>query len=97
MNEQDNRAVLYIAARQQTMSELDLAIDQATQSAPIYRNDRPIATAQRRRVLDKTAPDWSIYQTDGRKLFDLWIGGPNASRKIIRRLAAHIVHQEHGL
>lgn len=81
------------AAWRATELELELEIDDATQWATIYRGARPIATAERRRVLDKSSPDWTIYTTDGRKLFELMNGTRNPAARIKRRMAAHLVDQ----
>lgn len=89
MTEADN-----VRAWREIEAELELEIDDATQFATVYRGGRPIATAQRRRVLEKNGPAWQIFAPDGRKIFDLWFSGPVPAARIKRRLAAHLVDQD---
>jgi hypothetical protein len=78
----------------QVREELELEIDDATQWATIYRLGRPVATAQRRRVLEKNAPDWQVFALDGRLMFSLFYGGRDPAARIVKRLAAYLV--DHG-
>lgn len=87
----------YIALRKLAEAELELEINQATQFATVYRNNRPVASVARRRVLDRAGPDFQVYATDGLRMFQLWAAGADPARSIKRRIAARIVHQEHGL
>jgi hypothetical protein len=82
-----------VATWRQVAAELELTIDDATQWATIYRDGRPIATAQRRRVLDRTSPDWQIFGLDGRRIFALYFGGQDPAARIRKRLAAYLVDQ----
>lgn len=83
-----------IDARDRILAELELEIDSATQFATIYRDGRPIATAQRRRVLEKDAPAWRVFDTEGREIFCLWFSPIDPTRRIKRNLAAELAHQE---
>lgn len=44
---------------------LQLEITDATQYATLYRDGAPIATLNRRRVIDKTGPVWKAFNTKG--------------------------------
>jgi hypothetical protein len=52
-----------------THQDIDLHIDAATQYATAYVNDQPIATFQRKRVLDRNSPEWTVFDLNGRILF----------------------------
>lgn len=40
-------------------------LDDSTQYATVYVSGRPVATLQRRRVMDRSGPVWTLYATDG--------------------------------
>jgi len=45
---------------------LELDIDNATQYATLYDNGRPLATFQRRRVMEsRSVPLWRVFDTNG--------------------------------
>lgn len=48
---------------------ITLEIDNSTQFATAYRDGRPIATVQRARCDDRTGPQWSGYDLDGKIIF----------------------------
>jgi hypothetical protein len=47
---------------------LRVSITPSSQFETVYFDGKPIATIQRRRVLDKASPVWTAYATDGRKI-----------------------------
>lgn len=65
---------------------IELAIDDATQFATAYRDGRPIASVQRRRVLER-GPAFKVYDLAGAKLFDVFAYGADPARHIARKLA----------
>src|SRR5690606_9589701 len=48
---------------------LALRIDDSTQYATLYRNGRPAATFQRRRVMSRERAAWRVFDTQGREVF----------------------------
>lgn len=52
---------------------IELNISNATQYATAYRDGRPVATLQRRRVYE-TGPVWQAFDTKGKLLFRSYIG-----------------------
>lgn len=53
---------------------LELEIDDSTQSATLYRDGKPIATLQRRRVY-ASGPVWRAYDLQGRLVRSFWHTG----------------------
>ena len=52
------------------MITIELDIDDATQFATVYLSGKPIATVQRRRVLDRTNPyPWQAFALNGTRIF----------------------------
>jgi hypothetical protein len=43
-------------------------LDDAAQYSTIFRGAKPLGTLQRRRVMDRSGPVWTLYATDGTKL-----------------------------
>jgi hypothetical protein len=50
-------------------------LDDAAQYATVYRNDRPVGTLQRRPVISRTGPVWTLYAIDG-TLLRKWFFAP---------------------
>lgn len=44
---------------------LELEIHTSTQYATAYRDDKPVCTLARRRVMEKTGPVWRVYDLQG--------------------------------
>jgi hypothetical protein len=53
--------------------ELFPELDDACQCSTIYWEGKPIATLQRRRVIDRQGPAWTLYSTDGGLLHRFWL------------------------
>jgi hypothetical protein len=66
---------------------LELEITAATQYATLYRDGRPIATLQRRRVYD-TGPEWRAFDVNGREVRRFYIaaGAQYLARETVRAL-----------
>jgi hypothetical protein len=50
-------------------------LDDSTQYSTVYRGARPLGTLQRRRVMERTGPVWTLYATDG-TLLKRWFHRP---------------------
>lgn len=54
-------------------------IDDASQYATVYCDGSPMATVQRKRVME-TGPAWILYATDGKRISSIW-GSPRKDGK----------------
>lgn len=70
---------------------IDLEITPATQYATAYLDGKPVATAHRRRVLDKSDRyAWRVFATDGTLIFGvLYDNSIEYMRKRLERELAH--------
>jgi hypothetical protein len=51
-------------------------LDDSTQYSTVYRGARPMGTLQRRRVMERSGPVWTLYATDG-TLLKRWFHRPS--------------------
>lgn len=69
---------------------LTLEIDNSTQYATAYEGDMPVATLQRRRVLDK-GPEWKVFAVDGSLLFETYFN--LSADRMATRIAAVLLRR----
>lgn len=61
-----------------TYGALTVDVDDSTQYATVYQADtgQPVGTLERRRVLDRASPEWTVYATDGTRVRGSRFVGP---------------------
>lgn len=66
-------------------------LNDACQYSTCYRDDKPVATLNRRRVSERTGPVWQLYATDGTRLSGTYL----TRYRSVARFAAQVLMQQH--
>lgn len=71
---------------------ITLEIDNSTQYATAYDGDKPVATVQRRRVLEH-GPAWKVFGLDGKLMFQTHVSSCNGEylAKRIERILQKVI------
>lgn len=91
-NRRDIAALEQIAERKAAPA-LSLEITAATQYATLYRDGSPVATFQRRRVMDRAGPVWRVFNLRGGEVFAF---PRSLGASAMARLAAEALESSHA-